>query len=122
MKNFNLFCKKIKKINSIYLSCLVFVTKFSIAQYPEVREKIINLPNFDNKTLHYGYFLGTNQYDFKFEYIDPYYKELMYKDITVKQNGFNVGLIGDLRINNFLNLRFEPDFIITKEIWYILNI
>jgi len=97
--------------NKFYLFKLlvVFVTKFSIAQYPEVKEKIINLPNFDNKTLHYGYFLGTNQYDFKFEYIDPYYKELMYKDITVNQkNGFNVGLIGDLRINNFLNLRFEP--------------
>ena len=46
----------------------------------------------------------------------------MYKDITVNQkNGFNVGLIGDLRINNFLNLRFDLDFIITKEIWYILN-
>ena len=81
----------------------------SIAQYPEVKEKIINLPNFDNKVLHYGYFLGTNQYDFKFEYIDTYYEELMYNDISVNQkNGFNVGLIGDLRINNFLNLRFEP--------------
>ena len=88
---------------------MFFVTQFSIAQYPEVKEKIINLPNFDNKTLHYGYFLGTNQYDFKFEYIDSYYEELMYKDITVNQNnGFNVGLIGDLRINKFLNLRFEP--------------
>ena len=33
----------------------------------------------------------------------------MYRDITVNQKkGFNVGLIGDLRINKFLNLRFEP--------------
>ena len=31
--------KKIKKINSIYLSCWWFVTKFSIAQYPEVKGK-----------------------------------------------------------------------------------
>ena len=47
---------------------------------------------------------GTNQYDFKFEYIDSYYKDLMYKDITVNQkNGFNVGLIGDLRINNLMS-------------------
>ena len=33
----------------------------------------------------------------------------MYKDIAVNQKkGFNVGLIGDLRINDFFNLRFEP--------------
>ena len=88
---------------------VILFTHLSVAQYPEVKEKIINLPNFDNKVLHYGYFLGTNQYDFKFEYIDTYYEELMYNDISVNQkNGFNVGLIGDLRINNFLNLRFEP--------------
>ena len=88
---------------------VILFTHLSVAQYPEVKEKIINLPNFDNKVLHYGYFLGTNQYDFKFEYIDTYYTELMYNDISVNQkNGFNVGLIGDLRINNFLNLRFEP--------------
>ena len=30
-------------------------------------------------------------------------------DIEIeKSNGFNVGLIGDLRINDFFNLRFEP--------------
>ena len=55
------------------------------AQYPNVRERIINLPNFDQKPIHYGYFLGLNQYDFKFEYIENYYSELRYKDIAVTQ-------------------------------------
>ena len=33
----------------------------------------------------------------------------MLKDIAVEQQmGFSVGLIGDLRINEYLNLRFEP--------------
>ncbi len=79
------------------------------AQYPFVKERIINLPNFDKRPVHYGYFLGINQYDFKFEYIDSYYKDLMYKDIAVIQKkGFNVGLIGDIRINDYFNIRFEP--------------
>lgn len=79
------------------------------AQYPNVKERIINLPSFDKRQVHYGYFLGFNRYDFKFNYIDSYYKEFMYKDIAVIQNnGFNVGLIGDLRINDYFNLRFEP--------------
>ncbi|MDC3334437.1 PorT family protein [Flavobacteriaceae bacterium] len=79
------------------------------AQYPTVRERVINLPTFDQKPIHYGYFLGLNQYDFKFEYVENYYKELGYKDVTViPKSGFTVGLIGDLRINTYFNLRFEP--------------
>jgi len=81
----------------------------SFGQYPTLRERVINLPNFDKKTVHYGYFLGTNQYDFKFEYIPEYYTDLNYKDIAVETKaGFNVGLIGDLRLNEFFNLRLEP--------------
>ena len=88
---------------------LLFVLIQLHAQYPTVRERVNNLPTFDNNIIHFGYFLGYNQYDFKFEYIDSYYKDLQYKDIAViPKKGFVVGMIGDLRINNFLNLRFEP--------------
>ena len=87
----------------LYFSCGAY------SQYPTVKERIINLPNFDKKPIHYGYFLGLNQYDFKFEYINNFYKELNYKDISViPKTGFVVGLIGDIRINEYLNLRFEP--------------
>ena len=94
-----------------FLIFLFFLFKyFSIfSQYPFVREKIENLPNFDKKILHYGYFVGLNDYDFKFEYSSNYYTLLNLNDIEIeKSNGFNVGLIGDLRINDFFNLRFEP--------------
>ena len=94
-----------------FLIVLFFLFKyFSIfSQYPFVREKIENLPNFDKKILHYGYFVGLNDYDFKFEYSSNYYTLLNLNDIEIeKSNGFNVGLIGDLRINDFFNLRFEP--------------
>ena len=94
-----------------FLIILFFLLKYfsAISQYPFVREKIENLPNFDKKILHYGYFVGLNDYDFKFEYSSDYYTLLNLNDIEIeKSNGFNVGLIGDLRINNFFNLRFEP--------------
>ena len=93
------------------LIILLFLLKYfsAISQYPFVREKIENLPNFDKKILHYGYFVGLNDYDFKFEYSSDYYTLLNLNDIEIeKSNGFNVGLIGDLRINDFFNLRFEP--------------
>ena len=74
----------------------------------------MNLPNFDDRFLHYGYFIGTNSYDFKFEYENNYYSSKN-KDIEVISNtGFNVGLVGDLRINKFINLRVEPGLYYSK--------
>ena len=71
------------------------------AQFNE--DPIINLETEDDHLLNWGYFLGFNQYDFKFEYKDDL------PDILVdKSFGFNVGLIGELRLNKFLDLRFEP--------------
>ena len=68
------------------------------------KEKIKNQENFDKQVLTWGYFLGFNNYDFKFE-----------KDIVVESSiGFNVGLVGDLRINDYFNLRFEPGLYISK--------
>ena len=76
------------------------------------KEKIKNQENFDKQFLTWGYFLGFNSYDFKFEY-EPAYATR--KDILVESSlGFNVGLIGDMRINDYFNLRFEPGLYISQ--------
>ncbi len=73
------------------------------------KEKIKNLENFDKKILTYGFFLGMNQYDYQFNYEEDL------KDILVETTaGFSVGLVSDLRINDYLNLRFEPGLFITQ--------
>lgn len=101
--------KNHKNYKNIWVVLFCLLANGLFAQYPNVKERIINLPNFDKRPVHYGYFLGINQYDFKFDYVDSYYKDMMYKDIVVIQKkGFNVGLIGDLRINDYFNVRFEP--------------
>lgn len=108
--------KSLDILNRIKYALIAFLFANAVhSQYPVVRERLINLPSFDKKPVHYGYFLGVNQYDFKFEYIQNYYKELMLKDIAVEQQkGFSVGLIGDLRINEYMNLRFEPGLFYNK--------
>lgn len=68
------------------------------------RDPIINLENFDKQRVHWGYFLGFNSYDFKFEYIAPVETDIAVKSVT----GFNVGLVGNLRLFEYLDLRFEP--------------
>ncbi len=71
----------------------------------------------DNNLLRWGYFLGFSQYDFNFDY-----KEDL-RDVYVGRTaGFNVGLIGNLRINSFLDLRLEPGlFITSRELHYGLD-
>ena len=72
------------------------------------REKIKNLEAFDKQRWSYGFYLGFNTYDFLFDY------ELERGDIMVDRNlGFNIGLIGNLRFNDYLDLRFEPAVIFT---------
>ncbi|HIB38246.1 porin family protein [Mesonia sp.] len=71
------------------------------------KEKIRNLENFDQKRWSWGYYLGFNSYDFKFDY-----KEHPTNDILVEKSlGFNVGLIGNLRLNDYFDLRLEPGVI-----------
>lgn len=77
----------------------------SRAQFNE--NPIINLETIDKPLLNWGYFLGFNQYDFKFDYKEDLGPQNT--DILVEKTvGFNVGLIGELRLNQFLDLRFEP--------------
>ena len=93
----------------ILITALIGLGSLSIhAQYPSIREKIINLPTFDDRFLHYGYFVGINSYDFKFSYEGEYYKQERNDIEVIPKTGFNVGLIGDLRVNKFINIRIEP--------------
>ncbi len=68
----------------------------------------------ENNLLRWGYFLGFSNYDFNFDYNQDL------RDIYVKTSpGFNVGLIGNLRINKYLDIRLEPGlFITTRELHY----
>jgi len=91
----------------LFLS-FILISQIAIAQLFS-KEKIKNQENFDKAFLSWGYYLGFNNYDFNFDYNQDL------PDIQViKSVGFNVGLIGNLRINDYLDLRFEPGLSISK--------
>jgi outer membrane protein W len=70
------------------------------------KEPVENLPTFDERRLHYGFYLGINQNDFKLNLRN---RTIENTDITVEASpGFNVGLIADFRLHKNLSLRFEP--------------
>ncbi|PQJ80503.1 porin family protein [Polaribacter porphyrae] len=82
-----------------------FAILFAVKAYTQ-RERVENLPTFDDRKIHYGFYLGLNQNDFKLNLRNS---SIQNANITVSPStGFNVGLIADLRLHKNLNLRLEP--------------
>ena len=96
-------------MRSIILLICVFL--FSVQGHAQLftKKKVINNENFDKPQLSWGYYLGMNNYDYNFDYISDIY------DIqTEKSFGFNVGLIGNFRISDFFDIRFEPGLVMSN--------
>ena len=74
------------------------------------KDPLINLENWDKQNLYWGFYLGFNAYDFKFDYKTTPSKDILVTNTT----GFNVGLVGDFRIQEYINLRFEPGLYYTQ--------
>ena len=93
---------------------LLFVLSFILSALTAnaqlfTKESIKNQENIDKMKYSWGYFLGFNNYDFNFDYNQDR------EDIQVEKSlGFNVGLIGNMRINEHLDLRLEPGLIISS--------
>ena len=100
------------KKRAILIPLFVFLFSFAHAQ----RERVENLPSFDKRRIHYGFYLGVNQNDFKLNLRNSSIQDA---DITVEpSSGFNVGLIADLRLHKNLNLRLEPGLMTNSKTIY----
>ena len=73
------------------------------------KDPVINLENFQKQRVYFGFYLGFNSYDFKMDY------KTVGEDILIKKStGFNVGLVADLKLQEYVSLRFEPGLYYTK--------
>ena len=79
------------------------------AMFYAQRDRVENLPTFDDRKVHYGFYLGINQNDFKLNIKNS---PIFDANISVEPTfGFNVGLIVELRLHKNLSLRFEPGLV-----------
>ncbi|OSY87452.1 PorT protein [Tenacibaculum holothuriorum] len=93
-------------LKKLLILSLLLVASISYGQ----KEKVLNLPSFDKPLFHYGFYLGLNTNGYKIAYRPN--NATSTPNIEVESSiGFNVGLIGDLRLHNNVNLRFEPGLI-----------
>ena len=89
----------------LFLTTLILLL-FSI----NVNSQIENLQNFDQKKIHFGYFVGFNQYNYKLDYKNNPDK----RTLINQKPGLSVGLIIDLKLKENLNFRFEPGLYTNK--------
>lgn len=92
-----------------FLICLLFCWGIPAQAQLFSKEKVRHQPGIDDPRWSWGYFLGLNTYDFDFDYKRYISHPASGQDVEVSTSlGFNVGLVGNLRINNNLDLRLEP--------------
>ena len=91
------------------LLIVLLITAQSASAQLFSKEKVLNNENFDKPRLSYGYYLGFNVYDYNIDYVTDV------KDVQVlKSTGLNVGLVGNIRINDYIDIRLEPGLVISR--------
>ncbi|TPG39402.1 porin family protein [Flavobacterium pectinovorum] len=102
---------------TVILILLVLLSSKGYSQFAKSmfsKDPIINLENWQKQRLYFGYYLGFNSFDFKIDYKIPVPDDIQVKKTT----GFNVGVVADLRLQEYINLRFEPGLYYTKRDLY----
>jgi hypothetical protein len=87
------------------------------------RQRVMNIPNFDKKTLHYGFSLQMNSAGF----ITRFNSTLATNDSlfairSESQPGFCIGLIGNYSFLEYFDLRFIPAIsFVSRKLIYTIN-
>ncbi len=88
----------------ILLSCCIIVSYKAIAQ-----RDALNMPEHDDKLYYFGITFGTNFSVYRINYTASFANTDTFKRIQPYWlPGFNLGLISNLRLSKFIDLRFVP--------------
>lgn len=104
--------KNVSIIGSIqkYSRYIPFVTVLFLSNFASAQKiKPLNLPKYDREKLHFGFSLGVNKADFVlFQANISTRPDSILSVGAVPDWGFNLGIISDLRLHDYLTLRFLP--------------
>ena len=97
-------------MHRIKILTLLSIMLLSTSLFSQKRkDKVEYLSNFDKKAIRWGFYLGLNKMNYRISYkAEEYIPDAVDNIISEPQIGFNVGLIGDLRLHKNINLRIEP--------------
>jgi len=91
----------LKRLLILILTCLPIIG-FSQKQKPK------NDPAYDKKPLHFGFTIGLNTMDFTVYHSEKYQQDSLYADVSQLHPGFNIGIVSNLKLAEYFDLRFLP--------------
>ncbi|HRH65765.1 MAG TPA: porin family protein [Bacteroidia bacterium] len=87
------------------LLCLLTLNQ-SFAQHNRIP---INLPKYDKQAIHFGFTLGLNSTDFRVELVPDFKtRDSIYVVESEAVSGLNLGIVSNLRLGEYWDLRFIP--------------
>ena len=105
----SLRCSMQKKIRYFIILLLFIGNNFS---YGQRIKKPQNLVNYDFKKLHFGFTLGINELNFNVKKnSNTLTNDTLLTLLSNSQKGFNLGIVSNLRIGKFTDLRFIPTLV-----------
>ena len=94
-----------------YLLISVFIF-LSVKAFPQKYKKSQNLARYDFQKIHFGFTLGINELNFNLQKNSNTITNDTLKTIYTKsQKGFNLGIVSNLRLGKYTDLRFVPALI-----------
>lgn len=93
-----------------WITVAAFCCFFAVSASARPQDKIMNRPYADLKRWHLGFSIGMCMEDLKFThngYVTPE-GEQWYAEIPSWNPGINVQVLADLRLHQYINLRFSP--------------
>ena len=104
-----------KTYNKIFL--LIIFLCFSLFSYGQRHKKPQNLPRYDFKKIHFGFTLGINSLNFSLAKNNDFLNNDSLLTLLARdQKGFNLGIVSNLRLGKYTDLRFIPTLVFGERI------
>lgn len=95
---------------------IVLLTIPSLAN-AQKHKKPQNLARYDFKKIHFGFSLGINALNFNINKNDNFLdNDSLLSMLSQDQNGFNLGIVSNLRLGKYTDLRFIPTLVFGERI------
>lgn len=91
------------------LAALAFLNMLSFTGFGQRRDIVKNLPKYDQQRIHFGFSLGMNSATFRTVLVPDFHiSDSIYTITPSASAGLNLGIISNLRIGKYFDLRFIP--------------
>lgn len=106
--------QKIVLIAIILLGFAASASAQSSRKEKKIKYKTVNLPNYDNRWLHYGFLIGMHSSSYRTRYADTFTSgglDSLHSVMPGNSFGFSLGLIANFRLADYLDVRIVPEVV-----------